>query len=394
MELIGDYRIHRLLGQGGMGKVYEAEERLSKRRVALKVLHPELAKSDEGRRLFLNEMEILAGLESPHLVRSLSSFEADGQLVMVLELLDGQTLREVLDSARVPVTEAVRIVASVAKALIAAHGQTPPVIHRDLKPENVMLCHDGKVKVMDFGIAKAITAVQKTHTQTVGTLAYMSPEQIDARPAETRSDLYALGLVLYELLSGKPPFASASPRELLNLQCTAAPPPLEPDVRRGVPRGVQTLLFQLLEKDPEKRPASARSVLEALEPFLPAEDERLAPATLPQASKAAEGERVPGRAGSKGPPGKGTPGGGTPKQSPSPDDSPRRSAAAREKAPVGSRHDTLALLDDDVPPPREIPPRLGVAIIVVVSLVSAGLGYAAKRSGSSGASPSTIASAR
>src|SRR5215831_6337543 len=133
MEQLGDYLVRRLIGEGGMGKVYEAEERLSKRRVALKVLHQELARSEQGRRLFLNEMQILAHLEHPNIVRSLASLEVAGELVMVLEYLDGKTLRAVLgDEGRLPWAEAVRIVGAIAAALAAAHGQKPPIIHRDL----------------------------------------------------------------------------------------------------------------------------------------------------------------------------------------------------------------------------------------------------------------------
>ncbi|KYF65687.1 protein kinase, partial [Sorangium cellulosum] len=268
MEQIGEYLVRRLVGEGGMGKVYEGEERLSRRRVALKVLRPELARSEQGRRLFLNEMQILAHLEHPNIVRSLASIEASGELVMVLEYLDGQTLRAVLGAAgRLPWPDAVRIAASVASALAAAHGQEPPVIHRDLKPENIMVLNDGSVKVMDFGIAKVVEAMNQTNTQSVGTLQYMSPEQIDARSIDHRSDLYCLGLILYEALSGRPPFQSASPRELLNLQCTAEPPPLDDDVRRGLPRGVEQLLFQLLEKAPEDRPYLAQDIVDRLEPF-------------------------------------------------------------------------------------------------------------------------------
>src|SRR5262249_11729856 len=155
--------------------------------------------------------------EHPNIVRSLASTEVDGELVMVLEFLDGKTLRHVLAGAgRLTWPEAVRIVSRVASALAAAHGQAPPIIHRDLKPENIMVLGDGTVKVMDFGIAKVIEAMNQTNTQSVGTLQYMSPEQIDAKSIDHRSDLYCLGLIFYELLSGKPPFQSASPRELLN----------------------------------------------------------------------------------------------------------------------------------------------------------------------------------
>src|SRR5262245_25386185 len=239
MESLGAYRIERLLGEGGMGKVYEAEERLSGRRVALKVLRPELARSEPGRRLFENEMAILAGLDHPNVVRCLCCTEVEGELVMALELLEGRTLREVLSrGGALDWVRAVGLVQQMARALSAAHDHEPVIVHRDLKPENVMVAEDGSIKVMDFGVAKMLAALGNASTHSVGTLAYMSPEQIDAGPVDARSDLYALGLVFYELLAGRPPFQSSSPRELLNLQCTAAPPPLPESVRRGLPRGV------------------------------------------------------------------------------------------------------------------------------------------------------------
>ncbi|MBL8608118.1 MAG: protein kinase, partial [Myxococcales bacterium] len=282
MERIGEYLVRRLVGEGGMGKVYEAEERLSKRRVALKVLKPELTRSEEGRRLFLNEMQILAHLEHPALVRSLASFEDDGRLVMVLEYLQGRTLREELTRrGAMPWTVAVEHVVKIAEALAVTHEQEPPIVHRDLKPENVMLlvgegaADDAPptgLKVMDFGVAKVLEGAHATNTQSVGTLQYMSPEQVDARPIDARSDLYALGLLFYEMLAGDPPFTSASPRELLNMQCTATPPPLAPEVRRGLPRGVEDLLFSMLEKEPKHRPRDAREVLERLAPFRAAEE--------------------------------------------------------------------------------------------------------------------------
>ncbi len=277
MDRLGEYYVRRLVGEGGMGKVYEAEERLSKRRVALKVLRPELARSEEGRRLFLNEMTILAHLDHPNVVRSLACTEVEGELVMALEFLDGKTLRErLLEETRLAWDEATDIAIQIASALAAAHRQDPPIIHRDLKPENVMILADGTVKVMDFGIAKVLEALSKTTTQSVGTLQYMSPEQIDAAGVDARSDLYCLGLVMYEMLAGKPPFESASPRELLNKQCTEAPPALSDDARRGLPKGVERLLFELLEKAPDDRPSSATDVLHDLEPFASADGAHLA----------------------------------------------------------------------------------------------------------------------
>ncbi|HRG97361.1 MAG TPA: serine/threonine-protein kinase, partial [Polyangiaceae bacterium] len=301
MERIGEYLVKRLIGEGGMGKVYEAEERLSKRRVALKVLRPELTKSEEGRRLFLNELQILAHLEHPNLVRSLASVEDGDKLVMVLEYLEGRTLRDELTERRsLPWAEAIEHVVHIAEALSVAHEQQPAIVHRDLKPENVMLLCEGApegeatgdrpvtgLKVMDFGVAKVLAEVNVTNTQSIGTLQYMSPEQIDAGAIDARADLYALGLVFYEMLAGEVPFHSASPRELLNLQCTAEPPELSDEVRRGLPRGVETTLFALLEKSPDKRPASARAVIEALEPFRAAEREQPGRARRPLAAKVA-----------------------------------------------------------------------------------------------------------
>ncbi|HEU4409005.1 MAG TPA: serine/threonine-protein kinase [Polyangiaceae bacterium] len=409
MDQIGDYLVRRLLGQGGMGRVYEGEERLSGRRVALKVLLPELAASDEGRRLFLNEMRVLARLEHPNLVRSLASFEADGQLVLVLEYLEGRTLRDVVSAGRMPWGEAALLVAGIASALAAIHAQSPPVVHRDLKPENVMVLPGGAVKVMDFGIAKVLEALQRTHTHSVGTLQYMSPEQIDARGLDGRSDLYCLGLIFYELLAGEPPFRSPSPRELLNLHCTAPPPPLRDEVRRGLPKGLEALLFQLLEKSPQARPASANEVLGRLEPFLPAVSSALAPpaaaSALPSAavmtsppydptlpSPRPEGATpgapfatgaTPGAPFAAGAQGAGhvtgAQGAGHATGAPLPARHAAPSPAASGAAGAGGQrapsNDTLALLEPAKGRMREAPRGLGVAIIVVLTLLAGGVGY-------------------
>ncbi len=347
---IGEYLVRRLVGEGGMGKVFEAEERLSRRRVALKVLRPELARSEEGRRLFLNEMTILAHLDHPNVVRCLSCSEVDGQLVMALELLAGHTLRQViLDRGPLPWDEAVAITVQIASALAAAHRQEPPIVHRDLKPENVMVLESGTVKVMDFGIAKVLQALGRTTTQSVGTLQYMSPEQIDAGAVDGRSDLYCLGLVLYELLCGRPPFESASPRELLNMQCTAEAPPLPEDVRRGLPRGVERLVFELLEKSPDDRPASAEDVLHELEPFAPAS----VGARPPRASRKPDRDAPPASA-----------------------SAPEPERAARPPA----KNDTIALVDK-ASAPREVPRRTGILVILGLCVLAAIVTYVVRAGG-------------
>jgi serine/threonine protein kinase len=356
MQTLGEYRIVRQVGEGGMGKVYEAEERLTGRRVAIKVLRPELSRSEPGRRLFENEMAILAGLDHPNVVRCLCCTEVDGELVMVLELLEGRTLREALVSeGALDWSRAVGLVQQMARALAAAHEHEPVIVHRDLKPENVMLTADGTLKVMDFGVAKMLAALGNASTHSVGTLAYMSPEQIDAGPVDARSDLYALGLVFYELIAGRAPFTSSSPRELLNLQCTAEPPPLPENVRRGLPRGVERLVFELLEKRPDDRPGSAADVLHALEPFAPADalpgtptSRRAARATVPAPSP----------------------------ETPAP-------AAAPAPAPP-TKLDTIALLER-VSAPREVSWRVALAVVAALSVLSGLTTYALRAVG--GADP-------
>jgi tRNA A-37 threonylcarbamoyl transferase component Bud32 len=265
---IGDYIVHRALGVGGMGRVFEAEEHLSKRRVALKVLRDELAASEAGRRRFIAEMSILSGLDSPHIVRCLHCTEVDGQLLIALEYLDGQTLRARLEQASpggLPWAEVVGIAVQIVRALVTAHGSRPPIIHRDLKPENVMISASGHVKVLDFGIAKMVDEAQQNNTtHSIGTLQYMSPEHIDAQTLDGRADLFSLGLVMWELLVGYPPFRSDSPRELLDMICTK-PAPAMPAQSPPVPFELAQLIEQLLAKRPEQRPASAAEVLARLE---------------------------------------------------------------------------------------------------------------------------------
>ncbi|HEY3497256.1 MAG TPA: serine/threonine-protein kinase [Polyangiaceae bacterium] len=383
METLGEYRIVRLLGEGGMGKVFEAEERLSGRRVALKVLRPELSRSEPGRRLFENEMTILSKLDHPNVVRCLACSEVEGELMMALELLPGRTLREVLENeGAVEWPRAVAMVQQIARALGAAHEHEPPIVHRDLKPENVMLLEDGTVKVTDFGIAKVLAALGTVTSHSVGTLAYMSPEQIDAGPIDARSDLYALGLVLYELLAGRPPFESGSPRELLNLQCTAAPPPLPETIRAGLPRGVERLMLELLEKSPDKRPGSAADVLAELEPFAPSAGTRPASSSRPSSLRR-HAEKAPAPA---------------PRNDTVPErasDGDVRVTQASTPAPVARRErpreDTIALLER-AGAPREISTRKAVVVIVTLSALSGLATYGLRAAGSS--APQPVASGR
>jgi serine/threonine-protein kinase len=370
---IGDFLIRRLLGEGGMGKVYEAEERLSRRKVALKVLRSELSRSEQGRRQFVTEMGILASLDDPHVVRCLHCTEVEGQLVMALEFLEGQTLRELLHArGALAWDEVVGVAWQIASALRAAHSREPAIIHRDLKPENVMVLADGRVKVMDFGIAKIVQAVAGATTHSVGTLQYMSPEQIDARPLDGRSDLYALGLMMWELLAGRPPFEAESPRVLLDKLCTEPAPALPDTARRGLPRGVEQLIVRLLEKDPQQRPRDAAEVLAQLEPFRPADPIALVPSSgaartpTPASGGALEPARTPAPASTPTPasaalePSRRTPA-TVPELS--------RSEPGRPRADAPKRLDTVAVVERAAAP-REVPLRTALMIIVSLSLTA------------------------
>lgn len=407
-ERIGEYLVKRLIGEGGMGKVYEAEERLSKRRVALKVLRAELTRHEDGRRLFLNEMQILAHLEHPNLVRSLSSMETDGQLVLVLEYLHGRTLRQELTRrGTLPWHEALEHVVRIAEALAVAHEQEPPIVHRDLKPENVMLTAPESepetapptgLKVMDFGIAKVLAGMHGTNTQSIGTLQYMSPEQIDARTIDARSDLYALGLIFYEMLCGDPPFNSPSPRELLNLQCTATPPALDEEVRKGLPRGVEDLLFAMLEKKPDDRPASAREIVEKLSMFRAASDAapgRGSRTGAPRAARPSQADAPPQTPRMANAPSLGSDADGRTGDTRH-SNGPKPAAARVDAAPAPAprpRTDTVALVEQNASRAREVPTWLAVVAIVALSLVAGMTTYLVRLRSATSPDPGTTTTA-
>ncbi|MDH3206839.1 MAG: protein kinase [Gemmatimonadota bacterium] len=265
--LEGRYRIERELGEGGMATVYLASDVRHDRQVALKVLRPELAEV-VGADRFLGEIRTTASLQHPHILPLHDSGEADGLLFYVMPYVDGEALSARLErEGMLPLAEAVRVVRDVADALAGAHAQG--VIHRDIKPANVLL--SGRhAMVTDFGIAKALSEVSEPVRLTsvgvsLGTPHYMSPEQA-AGDAEIdhRSDLYALGVLAYEVLLGEPPFTGRSLREILTAHLTRVPDRIR-DRREGVPEELSDLVARCLEKEPDRRPESAAVVVAALE---------------------------------------------------------------------------------------------------------------------------------
>ena len=258
------YAIQEELGAGGMATVYVAEDLKHHRKVALKVLRPELSAS-LGADRFLREIKIAAGLTHPHILPLHDSGEADGFLYYVMPYLEGESLRDLMTRERqLPVDQAVQIAQEVADALASAHKRD--VVHRDIKPENILL-QEGHAVVADFGIARAISAAageQVTETGlAVGTPTYMSPEQASADELDARSDIYALGCVLYEMLAGVPPF-TASTSQAVMARHAIDPVPSLSTVRATVPRLVEAAITKALAKVPADRFATAGEFAEAL----------------------------------------------------------------------------------------------------------------------------------
>ena len=263
--LEGRYRIEREIGQGGMAVVCLAHDLKHRRSVAIKVMKPEIARG-VGAERFLREIEIAAGLTHPNILPLHDSGEADGLLYFVMPYVEGDSLRDRLDrEGTLPLDEAIRIAGAVADALDYAHGLG--LVHRDVKPENILF-QAGHALVSDFGIAKAMTGVGASAlTQTgiaIGTLRYMSPEQASGdAEVDTRSDVYSLGCVLYEMLSGGPPFAGVSDRALLARKLMEPAPRLEGQ-RQDVPETVREVARRALEREPEHRYTSPGALAGAL----------------------------------------------------------------------------------------------------------------------------------
>ncbi|MCC7181092.1 MAG: protein kinase [Acidobacteria bacterium] len=265
---IGQYEVRAPLGAGGMGEVYRAHDARLGRDVALKVLHPEVARDAVRLERFAREARAVAALNHPHIVTIYSTEEADGIRFMTMELVEGRPLDELIPRAGLPVTRFLELALPLADALTAAHQKQ--ITHRDLKPGNVMVASDGRVKVLDFGLARVATAAPEqamdatravlTHEGTiVGTMPYMSPEQVEGRALDARSDLFSLGVMFYEMLTGSRPFAGPSSPALMSAILRDVPPPVT-ERRSDVPDTLARLIARCLEKHPEERVQTARDV--------------------------------------------------------------------------------------------------------------------------------------
>src|SRR5271167_3026885 len=265
---LGPYEIQSPLGAGGMGEVYRATDAKLGRDVALKVLPAEMAQDPERLARFRREAKALAQLDHPNIVTIYSVEESDGIHFLTMQLVEGQPLDRLLCAGGLPFEQIVEIASALGDALAAAHEKG--IVHRDLKPGNVMVSSEGRVKVLDFGLAKDgraanvgdATMTSASHTQVgvvMGTPAYMSPEQTSGRPLDHRTDIFSLGVVLHEMATGQRPFEGNSSAELVSAILRDNPPSVT-DVRPDLPSDLARIVRRCLEKDPRHRVQTARDV--------------------------------------------------------------------------------------------------------------------------------------
>jgi hypothetical protein len=266
-ERIGDYEIVEVLGAGGMGQVYKVRNVLSERIEAMKVLLPNLEGDPDLAERFLREIKVQAALDHPNIAKLHTALRASNQLLMVMEFVEGTSVEKLLEHGALPVREAASFAGQVLDALAYAHSRG--VVHRDIKPANIMRTPAGVVKLMDFGIARMKADRKLTQTgRTVGSLYYMSPEQIKGAEPDPRSDLYSLGVALYEMVTGRRPFQGDSDYSIMaaHLQQT---PPAPVEIVPGVPADLSDIIVMAMDKDPASRFQSAEAFRAAVRAAVP-----------------------------------------------------------------------------------------------------------------------------
>ena len=259
---ISHYRILEKLGEGGMGVVYKAEDTKLKRTVALKFLPPQLSASGQDKARFIQEAQSASAINHPNICTIHDIQEHESQMFIVMEFLEGQTLREKIQSAKVNLKAAIEIGIQIADGLAAAHEKG--IVHRDIKPENIMVRKDGIAEIMDFGLAKLRGVSRLTKEgSTVGTLGYMSPEQVQGLDADHRSDIFSFGVLMYEIFTGQLPFKgvheTALMYEIVNVDVT-----LMSSIKTDIDTALDAIVLECLAKDPDERCQSAKEVAKDL----------------------------------------------------------------------------------------------------------------------------------
>jgi serine/threonine protein kinase len=262
-QTIGDYQVIDILGAGGMGTVYKVRHLISERLEAMKLVLPELTENPDLAERFMREIKVQARLSHPNIAALHNALRHGSQFLMVMELVEGRTLHSLLRQGALEPLAAIDIAAQILSALEYAHAQG--VIHRDIKPANIMLTADGKVKLMDIGIARSL-AESNALTQTgaaVGSVFYMSPEQVEGKPVDVRADLYSVGILLYEMVTGVRPIAGESSWAIMNGHLNIIPR-APSAVNPGISESLSLAILMAIEKNREHRFQSARSFADSL----------------------------------------------------------------------------------------------------------------------------------
>jgi eukaryotic-like serine/threonine-protein kinase len=259
---VGDYEVLALLGTGGMGRVYKVRNIISNREEAMKILLPDFASETDLAARFMAEIRTLAGLEHPNIAQLRTAFQFQNQFVMVMEYVEGTTLEKMASQPALSLDRILDYSTQVLAALSYAHGRG--VTHRDIKPANIMITDHGVVKLMDFGIAKSANDMQLTRPgTTMGSVYYMSPEQVRGGTVDARSDIYSFGVTLYEMLTGRKPFQAETSYSVLNAQLNEAPTP-PAQVNPALPAELNNIVLRAMVKAPEGRFQTAEEFRNAL----------------------------------------------------------------------------------------------------------------------------------
>jgi eukaryotic-like serine/threonine-protein kinase len=278
-QRVGEYEVIAQLGAGGMGRVYKVRNVISNREEAMKILLPDFASDPDLGARFMAEIRTLAGLEHPGITQLRTAFQHNNQFVMVMEFVEGTTLEKLASEVRLPLDHILDYSMQVLAALSYAHGKG--VTHRDIKPANIMITTHGVVKLMDFGIAKSSGDMQLTRPgSTMGSVYYMSPEQVSGGTVDGRSDLYSFGVTLYEMLTGRKPFVADTSYSVLNAQMNEAPkPPVE--LNPAIPLELNRIVLRAMAKRPEDRFQTAEEFRTDLRAVIEAPTAAIAQAAAP-----------------------------------------------------------------------------------------------------------------
>ena len=265
-KLDGRYEIIERIGEGGMADVYRAQDVVDNKTVAVKILKKEFAENEEFLRRFRNESKAIAVLSHPNIVKVFDVGFSDRIQFIVMEYIDGFTLNEYMDQeGQLDWRDAVHYILQILRALQHAHSKG--IVHRDIKPQNIMMLQDGTIKVMDFGIAKFAREDGKTGTdKAIGTVHYISPEQARGAVTDAKSDLYSVGVMFYEMLTGKKPFDTDNPVSIAVMHMQAEVP-LPHTVRPDIQTGLEEIILRAMQKDPKNRYQSAREMMDDIESF-------------------------------------------------------------------------------------------------------------------------------